>query len=300
MTSSVTRLLALLVLQCNIAACGSAGDGPCTRDEECESNFCRTDGTCGPTGVDAPPAADAPPDGPSALCTPNNDGMISANELPLVAGRMARFRIATDVTFDTAGVASGNGTRRWDLTGQLAGDADATVALKPPAGQWWESKFPGASYALTLASGSDLMGVFAVGASDVRLLGVVSPEAGSFRTELAYDPPATLLAMPFGNGATWSSTSTVSGLAQGVIIAYTERYASRVDQVGTMVTPYGEFPVVRVATDLTRTQGLATLATSRTFAWAAECFGSVANVTSRSFESSSEFTNAAEVRRLIP
>ena len=31
-----------------------------------------------------------------------------------------------------------------------------------------------------------------------------------------------------------------------------------------MVTPYGEFPVVRVATDLTRTSGLATLLTKRT------------------------------------
>lgn len=300
MTSSVSRLIALLVLQCSTIACGGAGDTACTKDEECPGSFCRADGTCGPAGTDGPPVADAPPDGPSSACAPNNDGMIAASELPLVAGRMARFRIATGVTFDTAGQPAGGGMRRWDLTGALAGDADVPVELVPPTGAWWQPVFPTASYAVTLAAGSDLMGVFAVDASNVKLLGVVSPQAGSFRTELEYDPPATLLAVPFGAGSTWMSTSTVSGLAQGVITAYTEKYASRVDQVGTMKTPYGEFPVVRIATDLTRTSGLATLSTSRTFAWAAECFGSVANVTSQQFETAAEFTDAAEVRRLIP
>ena len=42
------------------------------------------------------------------------------------------------------------------------------------------------------------------------------------------------------------------------------------------------------------------LASTRSFAWMAECFGSVANVTSQSFESSQEFDDPAEVRRLAP
>ena len=65
-------------------------------------------------------------------------------------------------------------------------------------------------------------------------------------------------------------------------------------------TPYGEFPVLRVATDLTRTSGFTTLATSRTYTWVAECFGPVATATSQDFESSAEFTNIREVRRLAP
>lgn len=296
-----SRLLALLVLQCSTACGGGDGATTCTRDDECASHFCRADGTCGPADVDAPGGDDGPgPDGPSGTCSPNHDGMIQAGELPLVAGRMARFRIATDATFDTAGQANADGTRRWDLTGQLAGDTDAPVALLAPTGAWWASDFPMATYAVTLASGSDLQGVFRVTANDVTLLGVVSPDGGTFSTKLTYDPPAKVLAVPFGAGATWSSTSTVSGTAQGAIVAYTEKYASRVDQVGTMKTPYGEFPVLRVATDLTRTSGLATLASSRTFAWAAECFGTVASVTSQNFETAAEFTDAAEVRRLIP
>ena len=164
----------------------------------------------------------------------------------------------------------------------------------------WRSSFPTATYAVTLAQGSDLLGVFAVDANAVTLLGVVSPDAGTFRTELKYDPPAKILALPFGAGTTWLTTSTISGTAQGAITAYTEKYDSRVDQVGTMKTPYGDFPVVRVATDLTRTAGLATLLTKRTFAWSAECFGSVATVSSQDFETSAEFNDPAEVRRLAP
>jgi hypothetical protein len=67
-----------------------------------------------------------------------------------------------------------------------------------------------------------------------------------------------------------------------------------------MKTPYGTFPVLRIATDLTRTSGVTTLATSRTFSWNAECFGAVATVVSQDFETQQEFTNAAEVQRLAP
>ena len=45
---------------------------------------------------------------------------------------------------------------------------------------------------------------------------------------------------------------------------------------------------------------LSTLLTKRTFAWVAECFGSVATVQSQDFESASEFSSDAEVRRLAP
>ncbi|MEO8700616.1 MAG: hypothetical protein ABI867_11260 [Kofleriaceae bacterium] len=297
----MSRALQLLfVLHCSmIVACGGSSAASCALDEDCESGFCKADGTCGTAPVDAG-TDDAPPDGISELCAPNHDGQISLAELPLIAGRMANFRMAANATFDTAGTANPDGSRSWDLTAALAGDADHVVALASPTGAWWAPSFPTATYAVTLAQGSDLLGVFRVDATAVTLLGVVSPEAGSFRTELAYDPAATILALPFAVGATWSSTSTISGVAQGVITAYTERYASRADHVGTMTTPYGVFPVVRVATDLTRTAGLATLLTKRTFAWTAECFGSVATVSSQDFETAAEFTDPAEVRRLAP
>jgi hypothetical protein len=298
-----TRFRCLFVLLCSIAACGGGGGTVCTTDDQCPSHFCKADGTCGEALVDGgmTDASDAPgSDGMTALCTPNHDGVMDANEVPLKAGQMANFRIATDATWSTAGHANTDGSRTWDLSGQLANDTDDQLALVSPAGTWWAADFPDAQYATTLAAGSDLMGVFAVDASAVTLLGVVSPTGGATKTELTYDPPAKILALPFQAGSTWMSSSTVSGYAQGVIVAYTEDYDSRADQVGTMTTPYGSFPVIRVATDLTRTSGFTTLLTKRTFAWVAECFGTIATVAGQDFDSSSEFSDDAEVRRLAP
>lgn len=280
--------------------CGDGGGAACSLDEDCASGFCRADGTCGPAPGDAAPGDDAPPvDAPIGLCTPNQDGMLVRGELPLAAGRMATFRVATDPTFATAGTADASG-RRWDLTGALAGDQDRVLTLLAPTGAWWAASFPTATYATTLAAGSDLLGVFALTDTELTLLGVVSPAAGSTRTELAYDPPAKILALPITAASTWTSSSVVSGLAQGFSAAYTEVYDSTVDQVGTMVTPYGEFPSMRIATDLTRSYLGSTLLTKRTFAWMAECFGAVANVSSQDNEAAAEFTDPAEVRRLVP
>lgn len=293
----------MFALQCSIAvtACDHGGDQACTRDDDCASHFCKADGTCAPASPDAPGQGDAP-SGDAAVtgCMPNHDGTIQADELPLHAGASARFRIATSATWDTAGTASGSGTRAWDLTGQLANDADVTVTLTAPTGAWWAADFADASYATQLAASSDLLGVFAVDSTGVVLLGVVSPQAGVQKTELTYDPPARILAVPFHAGSTWSTTSTVSGYAQGVLAAYTEQYDSRVDEVGTMTTPYGAFPVLRVATEMARTSGVTPIGGNRTFSWAAECFGLVATVQSQSFESHAEFSDDAEVRRIVP
>jgi len=290
------------MLLCSMtAACGDNGSGtPCTDDTDCPSRFCRADGTCAPAEIDAPLGPDAPIDGPNGVCTPDHDGSITLAELPLMAGKMATFRIAMNATFDTAGTAGTGGARRWDLSTQLANDVDRPIVLLAPAGAWWQASFPTATYAAVLSAGSDLLGVFEVSATSVVLLGVVTPAAGATRTELAYDPPAKILALPLSATATWTSTSTVSGTAQGAFVAYTERYASLVDQTGTMKTPYGEFPVLRVATDLTRSSVGVTILTKRTFAWTAECFGSIATVLSQDSETAAEFNDPAEVRRLAP
>jgi hypothetical protein len=291
----------LFALQCSmLAACGHSGETTCTSDDMCASHFCRADGTCGPAQPDAPAMTDAPADTTAAACTPNHDGTISSNEVPLRAGASANFRIATNATWDTAGTSGGSGSRSWDLTGQLANDADTAVALTAPTGQWWAADFTTASYSTPLSASSDLLGVFQISADGLVLLGVVSPSAGSTKTEITYDPPARILSIPFKAGDTWTTTSTVSGYVSGVIGAYTEQYDSRVDQVGTLKAPYGDFPVLRIATDMTRTSGVATLASNRTFTWAAECFGFVATVQSQNLDTSAEFSDDAEVRRLIP
>jgi hypothetical protein len=281
-------------------ACGSPSGETCTLDSDCASGFCKADGTCGPAPVDAPPQSDGAVDGMMGLCNPNHDGMITLAELPFMAGRMGTFRVTTDVTWDTAGVSGSNGSRAWDLSGALAGDADRVMMLGAPTAQWWSATYPTATYATELSIESDLKGVFKVTGAESTLLAVVSPAGGTYKTQLDYDPPAQILKLPLTAGATWTSTSTVSGYAQGVVAAYTEKYESRVDQVGTMKTPYGEFPVLRIATDLTRTSGFTTLLTKRTFSWVAECFGPVATAASQDFATGAEFTDNAEIRRLAP
>jgi hypothetical protein len=284
-----------------LAACGGGGGQTCTVNGDCASGFCKADGTCGPAAVDGGLELDsAQDDAAISLCTPNHDGTISLDELPLAPGRMATFRIATNATWSTAGQAQTSGMRRWDLSGALASDADRVLALASPAGSWWQPAFPSATYATQLASSSELRGVFEVAATQLALVGVVSPDGGTYKTELEYDPPAQILKVPMQAGTTWTSSSTVSGYAQGALVAYTERYESVVDHVGTMVTPYGEFPVLRVVTDMTRTSGFTTLASSRTYTWIAECFGPVATATSKNFPTSGEQSELAEVRRLAP
>lgn len=300
----------LLALQCSIvavagAACGGPAADTCVHDDDCASHFCKADGTCaagttdGGSALPDGPAGSGAPDAPAGACTPNHDGTISASEVPLVAGRSANFRVATDATIDTAGTSGSDGTRAWDLSGMLSGDQTDAIALLSPAGAWWHSDFPDATYATPLAAGSDVLGIFEVTDSGVALLGVASPASGG-PTELAYDPPAEILHLPFGNGDTWTSSSHVTGTLAGVPSNYTENYSSRVDAVGTMTTPYGAFPVLRVATDLTDLQITTPFNSSRTFAWVAECYGTVAKITSQQFESGEEFTDAAEVDRLAP
>ena len=77
-------------------------------------------------------------------------------------------------------------------------------------------------------------------------------------------------------------------------------YTSVVDASGTLVTPFGETPALRMRTEMTRTSGIATLTTLRQFTFVAECFGIAGLVSSNAFETSVEFTTAAEIRRLAP
>lgn len=295
--------LLLLTATATAAACTGSDAPACRVGSDCVSGVCRADGTCAPADADSGvPTADAPvggPDGATPACDPDHDGVLARDEITLAAGLSAPFLIAADAPVSTTGMILGDGSRRWDLTAPLAGDHAADAVTLPLAGQWFAAVFPGASYAARLTDADDLLGVFEATSGALLLRGVVSPTAGPGRTELTYDPPIVLLTLPFQAGTTWSSESTVSGLALGVFTTYSERYDSLVDAVGEMTTPYGPFPVLRVATDLTRTVGFL-VTTVRTYLFVAECYGTVAAIRSQDNEPATEFTNAAEVRRLTP
>jgi hypothetical protein len=266
------------------------GDGSQSRDDSSNAG-------------DAPSmTADTGSPGPGVdggLCVPNNDGTITRDEVPMQAGLHANFEFAENVTVDSAGTMNANGTYAWDLTGPYSGDHTALVTTNDPTGQWFSSRFPGATYTTTLSDSSNLLGVFEASQTALSLIGIASPTSGNTQTELSYSPPAQFLGVPMTLGTTWSSNSDVTGTAEGLVSNYFEAYASKVDAQGTLKTPYGTFNVLRVQTTLTRTVGgVATI--TRSFAWVAECFGTIASLTSQSDETQTNFTNAAQVMRLTP
>jgi len=300
-------------------ACADGMDRVCNADADCASGACRPDGTCEPPaagdaggGVDGAvhDAGPAPPDagrdagvpdvdaGPAG-CVPDRDGVIRREEVPLGPGLRATFRVARDARFDTAGEPLGDGMRRWDVSGDLAGDHDVLVETRHLDGAWYADDFPGASYASRLSDGEDLLGVFELTGASLLLRGVVSPEGGLDRTNVSHDPEVETLSFPLELGARWSTDATVTGISSGVVATWRERYESEVDARGELETPFGTFDVLRVRVVLRRTVGVVTKVV-RTYLFVSECFGTVASIVSRDDEPREEFTRASELRRIAP
>ncbi len=259
-------------------------------------------GAAGQGGEDATSAAGTSSSsgegGGGLTCSPEGDGEIRRDEVPLLAGFRASYLAATDAPFATEGTGDGD-DRAWDFDVDLPGDHLTLAEALSLETQWFASVFPGATYAGRLSEEANLLGVFEATDDALLLRGVVSPSDGNTRTELTYDPPVTVLAFPLAQGDTWSTATTISGLAQGFFVTYSESYENAVDARGTVATPYGEFDALRVRVELTRTIG-ALVTTQRTYAFVTECFGTVARVVSQQNETSVEFDDAAEVWRLSP
>lgn len=260
----------------------------------------------GGSGEDTGPGGDGEDAGGENTCTPNRDGKVSRGEVVLKAGLRATFEVAHEVKVDTAGTMK-DGGRYWDLAKSYEGDDPETIEFKSMDGKWFKPDYPDADYAMKLAGDSEELGVFDATPKGLYLLGVVSPEEGSFgETNIAYDPPVEVLKFPLEKGATWKTETTARGThktySPAVPLSWDETYKNQVDATGTLKTPYGEFEVLRVRTVLERNQQFSgwTLGEVRTFAFVAECFGTVATIRSEDGEDETEFTEAAEVRRLTP
>ncbi len=220
-----------------IGACSSNPSVACHAGADCASGICLSDGTCAPvtgqdggTGQDSNAPGDAnsddvaqSSDAPVTGCVPNNDGTILASEVPLQAGLHANFRVATNVTVDTAGTSQTNGTRAWDLSGALSGDQNVQIDTLAMSGAWYASSFPNASYAARLSIQTNLLGVFHVTGGGLLLDGVVSPTSAAPQTNVGYSPEAEMLSFPLSMNTAWTTTSTVQGTASGVPVYYTEK-----------------------------------------------------------------------------
>lgn len=310
-----------------IAACGDTPARQCRVGADCASGLCASDGTCGLAATPPDGSDDGGPTGDgmsttdgggsetstdAALpgCSPNKDGTITRDEVPIAAGLHATYKIGTNENITTAGTMGANGKRVWDYSAALASDVSVLIETQSLAGKWFASKYPGATYASKLSETSDVLGVFETSPGALLLRGAVSPTAPTASTtngtQFTYAPSVAILKFPLVMDAAWTTDATASGTAVGAdltLFPTKEKYDSKVDAAGTLKTPLGTFDVLRVQVLLTRTVGTApftTVTTVRTFAFVTECYGTIATVTSSDNEANVEFTHAAEIRRISP
>lgn len=306
-------MLALAMLGC------AGGSMPCRVGADCASGVCLADGTCAPrdggassidaAAEDAAPRADAgtagdafvPRDASLLDAGPpgcgDGDPRITSAELPLALGETVLVRAASNVSVDTSGVERADGTRLWDLEGPFSGDADRALTRRSVEGTWFEAAFVGASFTFPLSADDELLGVFERTGDAVRLRGIVSPEAGLSRTELSYSPPLTVWRLPLEVGASWDEHASVSGVARGLVTAYSERWQVAVDGRGALGTPAGVRPVVRVSTLITRTVGVS-VTFHRRLGFVQECAGTVAQVFGVDGSAAEEPSFASELWRV--
>lgn len=316
--------------------CKAAGEDAreCNVNADCASGICNPDGYCAPAPpddassqdvideshdaasdeptVDAP--ADVEPDVDPGVCKPDGDGIITAAEMPLGPGFNANFRVSENIDpFDSRPDCS-SGTCVWDLVdvgGVTSEDLSATESLE---GKWYEGikGFETATYASRMTefklgyAGMTICdqvqyGVFEVNEFGLFLLGVVS-EFEEDGTSLVYDEPVPLLVFPMSVGTTWQVETTARGQLCNSVFDYdiSQTYTSEVDAIGRVRTPYGDFDdVLRVNTLVERHMGVGVTATKLvTHTFVAECFTTIAAVSSPEGHGEPELDAAAEVRRL--
>jgi hypothetical protein len=134
----------------------------------------------------------------------------------------------------------------------------------------------------------------------LQLLGWFSQERN--KAKVTYRTPVDVLRFPLKMGDTWNVKTTASGSFPQNFTLYSasEDYDFAVDAKGKAKTPAGTFDVLRLRFKLRQTQTLPVVATiSRiTYLFIAECFGVVARVESKLYESDENFTKASRLKRL--
>jgi len=238
--------------------------------------------------------------GPS--CVANNDHVITRGEVPFGAPRAVTMRIATDATFDTRPTYGSQGELHWNLAQAFDGETDVSVAIVDPATQWFAEYYPDATYARPLGQGSNpedgLLGVFKDEEDGVYLLGFVSPTSDGLKTQLTYDPPAKFLAFPIQEGASWETEVAVAGFFLCNPLAATENWHGAFQLDGSVGTPAGTFPAVRVVVGLYRWVGASFYLDVRHL-FLVECQGVVGEVQGHDNDGGPELVTAEEIRRTV-
>jgi hypothetical protein len=238
-------------------------------------------------------------------CRPDNDGVITIDELPVVLGAAARVRVANDVAVDVEGVTE-DGVTVWDLsTPDPASEAQGRLTVEPMAGQWFARLFPGADLAAPLVPGNSQLGPLVVTDDSWQLLGAASKDEdpAEGQTRVVYDTPTVLYPFPLQLGATASSSSRAeNALLLGIPTAFVDDTDVEVTGQGTLILPDLILEnTLRVTVRFRRTL-LAGDVQQVSHHFVHECLGEVARFTSDAVpldeELDDDFAVAQEVWRL--
>lgn len=236
-------------------------------------------------------------------CRGDRDGVIDADELPLLAGITAHQRVHESVAISSAGQ-RGDGGLEWVMP---EGGEIIDVTTEPLDDAWFAPEFPpDASYAVatnpTDPPSEQILGVYRVEEDAVLLLGLASREPDSPVGGLLtpYDEPVMVLRFPVVLGDSWESVGVVSeGTVGGATYVAEDSYVITVDGRGTVKT---EDAIIRDALRLSVRLTIRTPAFDPIerleLIWYRECVGEVARLTPNDGDIGPEVEHAAELRTL--
>ncbi|MCB9640768.1 MAG: hypothetical protein H6727_17875 [Myxococcales bacterium] len=246
----------------------------------------------------------------TSVCIPNRNGILERNELTFRIGAAIVYTAAgtenSPVEVDLKGTTDANGVTTWDFSKKFSDDTREVDEVLPYKGQWFEGdiKDPIPEYTAILTRNYPLIGVvlaaYRATPDALQMLGWYSQEKD--RAKVKYNQPVEILQFPMKVGDTWLSKPTASGSFPQNFTLYSasEDYEFTVDAKGKAKLPAGTFDVLRLRMKFSQTQTLPAFASiSRiSYIFLAECYGIVARVDSKLYESDELFTKASRLKRL--
>lgn len=261
-----------------------------------------TDPDVGPDGEagdgDADTDTDLDGDTTEPWCRGNQDAVIEAGEAPVVVGASLVYLVNAEGSHPAVEIEGTmvGGARLWDFATELPGDRRVEEEVLDPSRHWFGEHFPEATYASIVAGFEGAVGVYRATEEGIALLGLASVADES--TLITYDTPVFMIRFPLSVGDTWTVEARATGQVDWIAFNGIEHYTVTADAAGEVRVPGGTYPVVRVRTEMERSNA-GPLADHRiSYAWIAECWGRVAYVGSLSGERDPSFDVAEQYWRL--
>jgi hypothetical protein len=193
----------------------------------------------------------------------------------------------------------------WHFDQELEEEIAVYLEAESAGSHWFALDYPDATFVTRIAGTATMLGIYQRTLEHILLLGIASRDGdATTRTQITYDPPVEVIRFPLQVGDTHTTESSAHGQYEGVPFYFAQDvYSISIDAAGTVVTPVGEFPALRVYTERTLTIPLAFYPFQITthhkqYGFIAPCLGEIVHVTSHEGEADIEFTSAPTLERV--